>query len=338
MVINYRHFAAAGQMDYCYRNAEDWVRFAADHATTPVLHWEFGNEVYFREHGVDPDHYAASYDALRRRLRRIHPGLQLGLALGNYWNPTPAITPRFNERALARLSTPPDFIILHFYPDVKPETFTTAGMNIRQQIRWFRNGLQQRGYPPDLPIYVTEWNASSHGRNLKGQTIGHQLSIAQGLLELSDAGVQCATFWPLHDYSKALMQEKTYALLPAGQMFRRMRQAMSGTQRLPVTLAAPAPDVELAAFRDAAAHQLRVLLLNRHATRAQSIQLTLPDTVAADTTASRVTLLPQPGTAPSLNTTTTREERTTLRIGARQTSLTLPALSLTTVELPESGS
>jgi hypothetical protein len=268
---------------------------------------------------------------MRRRLRQIDPKLRLGITMANFWSDAPVLIEQFNERVISRLDFAPDFIILHFYPDLEPDNFTERGMEIRPKIFGFRKRLMEHGLDPELPIFVTEWNAASKSQHVRGQSIGHVLSVAQGLLELSDSRVQAAAFWPLQPGQKSLLHPTDYKLQPAGEMFSLMREVMAGAERIPVRVQDRPQYLEATGFLDRDANRMRVVLINRHAQQELKLELNLPGAVPASTASVHKT---SPSNAPSadMNTTDFRDDRHSLTLTETTATLTLPPLSVSILE------
>lgn len=205
IVVNLRHWVAAGQLEEGIADAENWVRYANIEKGYGIRYWELGNEVYGKvkqdQSPMTARQYGKYYAEFRRRLKNVDPSVELGLILPaktdfvasgdteNWWN-----------GALEGAGGEVDYVVIHRYVVQPPRAVERKGSTYDDMLTEASAKLKSV-IGRDVPVHLTEWNIGSKSASrdgpLKHGTIGHAMFVADGVADQADHGVRFATFWPL---------------------------------------------------------------------------------------------------------------------------------------------
>lgn len=205
IVLNLRHWLAAGQLQDGIAEAESWVRYANKEKGYGIRYWELGNEVYGKkpqsQAPMTSRQYGQYYAEFRQRLKNVDSSIELGLVLPaktdlvatgdkeGWWN-----------GALAGAGGDIDYVVIHRYVVPQPRGLERKGSTYDDMLGSARAKLKSV-LGREIPIHLTEWNIGSRSASREGPlnhgSIGHALFVADALADQADHGVRFATFWPL---------------------------------------------------------------------------------------------------------------------------------------------
>ena len=181
------------------------MRYANLEKRYGIRFWELGNEVYGknpqRQSPIKSIEYGKLYQEFRRKLKAIDPNIELGLVLSNAFKRiVPGDDQLWWTGAVEGAGRDIDFVVLHKYERPKKRRFLKRGSGMGEFLKK-ANDKMMAEFGRTWPIHLTEWNI--YGRqeddpdNMKFNSIGHALFVADGLLDEADNNVRVADYWPL---------------------------------------------------------------------------------------------------------------------------------------------
>lgn len=200
--LNYDTGAFVNDYEGVYAEALEWLEYTNITNRWNVKYWEFGNEVFFSVIGdkivpIVAEEYGERYLELRRRMKKIDPGILLGLPLTHFWNQDETwVESRWNERVMDVVKGEADYIILHPYYMEGYEQFIKHGYDMSLILTTIREKiLSLYQYEPE--IVITEWGMEHRLKDICVDSIGSALGVIEGVLGIIDGGVSRACYWPL---------------------------------------------------------------------------------------------------------------------------------------------
>jgi alpha-N-arabinofuranosidase len=296
--------------------AAEWVRHVGQRAHRPAI-WQIGNEPYLRDERQPRTHlapaaWAARADAAIAAMRRVTPGLTIGIPLrSDRIGGQPATPyPGFNRIVLGSLQQPFDYVAVHnaYAPFTmnrrygERDLFLATVAAVEQIAEDFVETREQQraARRPVKPIALTEWSAAFSIAGADDDRIISQAGalFAADLLRLlaTEPDILCANHWSLSGNWHFGAIDRSGQLRPVGAVLAAYARLLRGTVLMTMTQAPSfaTPQVGFVAARQAVAaltalacrHNGRVgvALVNRHPDASADVTLDLNGTAVRQAT------------------------------------------------------
>lgn len=284
IVLNYDYGndsdSEAERNDRLFKYNQDWAKYIKKKGYS-IRYFEFGNEAIYASDKfgteITPEQYAADYLKMRKLLKEVDPGYELGANMYNHYDGEGwSVSSRdWADTFFTIVGKNCDFVTPHLYYEQGVRGgFTSTRYGLDEVVQDFKTKtLAKTGKA--VEVIMSEWNLWINNESIRLGNFGHGLVLADGIFGLAKGGAKGSCVWPLHwgvgaannytyfyDVQYGLQKDTDNSLTTAGYVFSQLSKEMRGYDIIRMDMQTENNSLSHIALKSADGTRMKILIAN----------------------------------------------------------------------------